>query len=221
MRRRIISTILRKGQIFLGTGSPPTFWPFIVCPRTAMAAEGVSFSVTMYYSELVWGSTYTESQSYTVLDLVGFNQFMLYPQWLCHSFKGCACPLPVSVGLGNKQTFMLRKIFYLFFSISQKYTYHLLAYRFQGIYYLHNKIIITSMELKHLLLIHSSHCSEKLAHSISFNFWHHLVEKAIAPHSNTLAWKIPWASEEPGRLQTMGSLRVGHDRSDLAAAAVR
>ena len=35
-------------------------------------------------------------------------------------------------------------------------------------------------------------------------------EKAIAPHSNTLAWKIPWA-EEPGRLQSMGSLRVGHD----------
>ena len=35
-------------------------------------------------------------------------------------------------------------------------------------------------------------------------------EKAIAPHSNTLAWKIPWA-EEPGGLQSMGSLRVGHD----------
>ena len=32
----------------------------------------------------------------------------------------------------------------------------------------------------------------------------------MAPHSNTLAWKIPWM-EEPGRLQTMGSLRVGHD----------
>ena len=35
-------------------------------------------------------------------------------------------------------------------------------------------------------------------------------EKAMAPHSSTLAWKIPWA-EEPGRLQSMGSLRVGHD----------
>ena len=32
----------------------------------------------------------------------------------------------------------------------------------------------------------------------------------MAPHSSTLAWKIPWA-EEPGRLQSMGSLRVGHD----------
>ena len=35
-------------------------------------------------------------------------------------------------------------------------------------------------------------------------------EKAMAPHSSTLAWKIPWA-EGPGRLQSMGSLRVGHD----------
>ena len=35
-------------------------------------------------------------------------------------------------------------------------------------------------------------------------------EKAMAPHSSTLAWKIPLV-EEPGRLQSMGSLRVGHD----------
>ena len=32
----------------------------------------------------------------------------------------------------------------------------------------------------------------------------------MAPHSSTLAWKIPWM-EEPGRLQSVGSLRVGHD----------
>ena len=37
-----------------------------------------------------------------------------------------------------------------------------------------------------------------------------ILEKAVAPHSSTLAWKIPWM-EEPGRLQSMGSLRVGHD----------
>ena len=35
-------------------------------------------------------------------------------------------------------------------------------------------------------------------------------EKAMATHSSTLAWKIPW-TEEPGRPQSMGSLRVGHD----------
>ena len=37
-----------------------------------------------------------------------------------------------------------------------------------------------------------------------------ILEKAMAPHSSTLVWKIPW-TEEPGRLQSMGSLRVGHD----------
>ena len=36
------------------------------------------------------------------------------------------------------------------------------------------------------------------------------TEKAMAPHSSTLAWRIPW-TEEPGRLQSMGSLGVGHD----------
>ena len=38
----------------------------------------------------------------------------------------------------------------------------------------------------------------------------YLTEKAMAPHSRTLAWKVPW-TEEPGGLQSMGSLRVGHD----------
>jgi len=37
-----------------------------------------------------------------------------------------------------------------------------------------------------------------------------LEEKAMASHSSTLTWKIPWA-EEPGRLQSMGSLGVGHE----------
>ena len=38
----------------------------------------------------------------------------------------------------------------------------------------------------------------------------HHMEKAVALHSSTPAWKIPW-TEEPGRLQSMGSLRVRHD----------
>ena len=37
----------------------------------------------------------------------------------------------------------------------------------------------------------------------------------MAPHSSTLAWNIPWTTE-PGGLQSMGSLRVGHDLSDFA-----
>ena len=36
------------------------------------------------------------------------------------------------------------------------------------------------------------------------------LEKDVAIHSSTVAWKIPW-TEEPGRLQSMGSQRVGHD----------
>ena len=36
------------------------------------------------------------------------------------------------------------------------------------------------------------------------------LKKEMAPHSSTLAWKIPWM-EKPGRLQSMGSQRVGHD----------
>ena len=37
--------------------------------------------------------------------------------------------------------------------------------------------------------------------------WKDPLEKEMATHSNTLTWKIPW-TEEPGRLQSMGSLRV-------------
>ena len=44
----------------------------------------------------------------------------------------------------------------------------------------------------------------------SFNQNRMDLEKAMAPHSSTLAWKIPW-TEEPGGLQSMGSQRVRHD----------
>ena len=40
--------------------------------------------------------------------------------------------------------------------------------------------------------------------------WEDPLEKEVATHSSTLAWRIPWM-EEPGRLQSMGSLRVGHN----------
>ena len=43
-----------------------------------------------------------------------------------------------------------------------------------------------------------------------FTCIHCRAEKAVAPHSSTLAWKTPW-TEEPGSLQSMGSQRVGHD----------
>ena len=55
-------------------------------------------------------------------------------------------------------------------------------------------------------------------HPAYFTYMQSTSEKAMATHSSTLAWKIPW-TEEPDRLQSAGSLEVGHDRSNLAAAA--
>ena len=55
----------------------------------------------------------------------------------------------------------------------------------------------------------------------TFTFTHLYIsisEKAMAPHSSTLAWRIPGIGE-PGGLPSMGSHRVGHDWCDLAAAA--
>ena len=45
--------------------------------------------------------------------------------------------------------------------------------------------------------------------SVSYCYLRAQTEKVMAPHSSTLAWKIPW-TEEPGRLRSMGSLRVRH-----------
>ena len=69
--------------------------------------------------------------------------------------------------------------------------------------------------------IELSHCSRKFHHALSqsvspskgnhdSDFYQHRLWKPMATHSSTLAWKIPWM-EEPGRLQSMGSWRVGHD----------
>ena len=53
---------------------------------------------------------------------------------------------------------------------------------------------------------------------ITFTFHLHALEKEMATHSSVLAWRIP-GTGEPGRLPSIGSHRVGHDWSDLAAAA--
>ena len=52
----------------------------------------------------------------------------------------------------------------------------------------------------------------------TFTFHFHALEKEMATHSSVLAWRIPGIGE-PGELPSMGSHRVGHDWSDLAAAA--
>ena len=54
--------------------------------------------------------------------------------------------------------------------------------------------------------LHSQHC---ILHEFR-QMYKDMLDKAMAPHSSTLAWKIPW-TEEPGRPQSMRSLRVGPD----------
>ena len=45
------------------------------------------------------------------------------------------------------------------------------------------------------------------------------LDEGMATHSSTLAWKIPWM-EEPGRLPSMGSHRVRHDKSDSSSSSI-
>ena len=54
--------------------------------------------------------------------------------------------------------------------------------------------------------------------NFTFTFHFHALEKEMATHSSGLAWRIP-GTGEPGGLPSVGSHRVGHDWSDLAAAA--
>ena len=54
---------------------------------------------------------------------------------------------------------------------------------------------------------------------LHFHFHFHALEKEMATHSSVLAWRIPGMGE-PGGLPSMGSHRVGHDLSDLAAADI-
>ena len=56
--------------------------------------------------------------------------------------------------------------------------------------------------------------------NFTFTFHFHTLEKEMATHSSVLAWRIP-GTGEPGGLLSMGSHRVGHNQSDLAAAAAR
>ena len=60
-----------------------------------------------------------------------------------------------------------------------------------------------------LLYCHPTYLTYMQSTSL-FTFHFHSLEKEMATHSNILAWKIPW-TEKPGRLQSMRSLRVGHD----------
>ena len=69
--------------------------------------------------------------------------------------------------------------------------------------------------------LHTAHRvlkSQTRLSSFTFTFHFHALEKEMATHSSVLAWRIP-GMEKPGGLPSMGSHRVGHDWSNLAAAA--
>ena len=66
--------------------------------------------------------------------------------------------------------------------------------------------------------VHGVAKSRTRLRDFTFTFHFHALEKEMATHSSVLAWRIPEIGE-PGGLLSMGSHRVGHDWSDLAAAA--
>ena len=64
---------------------------------------------------------------------------------------------------------------------------------------------------KHLLVVQTEkHLRATWETQVQSLGWEDPLEKETATHSSTLAWKIPW-TKEPGRLQSTGSQRVGHD----------
>ena len=66
--------------------------------------------------------------------------------------------------------------------------------------------------------VHGVAKSQTQLSDFTFTFHFHPLEKEMKTHSSVLAWRIP-GTGEPGGLPSMGSHRVEHDRSDLAAAA--
>ena len=66
--------------------------------------------------------------------------------------------------------------------------------------------------------VHGVATSRTRLNNFPLFFHFHALEEEMATHSSVLAWRIP-GTGEPGGLPSMGSHRVGHDGSDLAAAA--
>ena len=65
--------------------------------------------------------------------------------------------------------------------------------------------------------VHGVEKRQTRLNDFTFTFHFYALEKDMGTHSSVLAWRIP-GTREPGGLPSMGSHRVGHDRSDLAAA---
>ena len=99
---------------------------------------------------------------------------------------------------------MLNQMFYPF-PMRRTCSPGLLVVAFQLAVYIHSVSILTHRWFQ----AHKPQFQKPRA-SLSSEVVEWETEKAMAPYSSTLAWKIPWM-EEPGGLQSMGSLRVGHN----------
>ena len=77
--------------------------------------------------------------------------------------------------------------------------------------------MVSDMEAWHAV-IHGVAKSRRRLSDFPFTFHFHALEKEMATHSSVVAWRIP-GTGEPGGLPSMGSRRVGHDWSGLAAVA--
>ena len=129
-----------------------------------------------------------------------------------------------------KETF---ELFLLFFSpelteyLDSEKGYYLLG-SFQRFQWLHGEGNGTPLQYSCLenpmdggawwAAVHGVARSQTRLSKFSFTFHFHAPEKEMAAHSSVLAWRIP-GTGEPGGLPSMGSHRVGHDWSNLAAAA--
>ena len=71
-------------------------------------------------------------------------------------------------------------------------------------------LLISWLQVSSAVILEPKKIKSDTVSIVSPSICHEVMGLAMAPHSSTLAWKIPW-TEEPGRLQTMGLRRVGHD----------
>ena len=139
---------------------------------------------------------------------------LFYHLILCHPLLLQSSILP-SIRVFSNESFLLirgAKRWSLSFSISpSNASLALISFRINWLEFLAVqgtlKSLLQNHSLKASMLWRSPEPQFKSINSLAISF---LLERAMATHSSTRAWKIPW-TEEPGRLQSMGSLRVRHD----------
>ena len=144
--------------------------------------------------------------------------------WFCHTstliHHGCTCVLhpeppshlpPHTIPLGHPSA-PAPSILYHASNLDWRFVSHIILYMFQchSPKSSHPRALPQSPKDSVSLLL--SHIQGYCYHLSKFHIYAlvYCTEKAMAPHSSTFAWKIPWM-EEPGGLQSMGSLRVGND----------